>query len=155
MGMWLVGVLLCLCLAGAVGALLFRGRPQAKWLASASASCLVVSLLLIGLDRSNRQTPELDFENGVDSADAAKMAAAEIAEARRQIETAKAEEAEAKRQTEIAKVEEAEARRQAQAAKVEEAEAKRRTETAKAERSRSETTGRGGPDGRSQSKTTN
>src|SRR4051812_31125154 len=60
MGLWFGGFLLCLFLAGAIVALFFSRRPLVKWAASASASCLVVSLLLIGLSSDSDDQPRRD-----------------------------------------------------------------------------------------------
>jgi hypothetical protein len=153
MGLWLVALLCLFFLTGSIIALFFHSvRPEAKWAASASASGLIVSFLLLGLssDREDQQGREFGSliradrrsaeQAGVTEASVCEHSKAEVAaakaeeaEAKRQAEAAKAEEAEARRQAEAAKAEEAEARRQAEAAKAQEAEARRQAEAAKAE----------------------
>ena len=156
MGLWLVMLFLCLFfLTGSVIALFFNSlRPEAKWAASASASGLFVSFLLLGLssDREDQQGRELGFVISADRRSAertgvtAASARAEEAEARRRADAAVAEKTDARQQTEAAKAEETEARRRADAAMAEETGARRRAEAAKAEetdaRRRAEAVGR-------------
>jgi hypothetical protein len=157
-------VVLSVCLFVLVGSLIACRfdllRRPAKWLAFATASASIVSLLLLALDREGEHRPTLGFvltencppteqvavtgsvrdsnrmlrgqeEDGI--RERISVAKTQEAEARQRAEMAKTEEGEAWQRTKMAKAEEAAAWQRAEMAKLEEIEARRQLQIAQTE----------------------